>query len=491
MLNEQSQLLLRVLTGPNAGAEALLASGITVLGTAEASDLVLADPAVAAAHVRILVEGDTATLQIEDEPVRIGGEIVAKRTVQLADHQVFRLGESSCAIGRMNEDWPKFAAADLLTDVIAPPAAEGDETAPPTEGEAVQGEDSEDAGAASEPASLAIGPAVVLWLRRRRNLAMLGAVSLAILLLAGAGLYAAVVAGGSADAELHEGPDPGSVLKEKLAELRLEDRIGIEELPNGQFLLTGHVLSSTELAALRGSLRELDVPHLLRVVALDRQKIAAETLVSQIGGNLSVAVDEEKGRLILSGFLPSEELAELLMASLSKEIPGLGPVETRIDTIESVLAEARERLARDGLEGTISARAEGQKIRFLGEASDSARASLAAIVEELSGSWGRFVTFADESRDLRRQAVVPARQIVEKPVEERRRGPAKPAAKEPTRELHFTVIVAGENALVRDSRGRRYQIGDELPDGYTITEINAKRVVATRDGKTRTYSHRR
>lgn len=490
MLNEQSQLLLRVLTGPNAGAEALLASGTTVLGTAETSDLVLADPAVAAAHVRILVDGDTATLQIEDEPVRIADKVATGQTIQLADYQVFRLGGSSCAIGRRNEDWPKFAAADLLADAIVPPAAEGDETATPIEGDVLQGEGPGEAGAASEPASIAIGPAVVLWLHRRQRLAILGAASLAILLLAGAGLYAAVVAGGSADADLREGADPGSVLKEKLAELQLEDRVAVEELPNGQFLLKGYVLSSAELAALRGSLRELDVPHLLRVAALDRQKIAAETLVSQIGGNLSVSVDEEKGRLILSGFLPSEELVDLLMASLGKEIPGLGPVETRIDTIESVLAEVRTRLARDGLEGTISARAEGQKIRFLGEASDSARASLAAILEELSGSWGRFVTFADESRGLRRPAV-PARQVVEKPVEEGRRKPAKPAAKEPTRVLHFTVIVAGENALVRDSQGRRYRIGDELPDGYTITEINARRVVATRDGKTRTYSHRR
>ena len=162
MLNEQSQLLLRVLTGPNAGAEALLASGTTVLGTAETSDLVLADPAVAAAHVRILVDGDAATLQIEDEPVRIADKTVTEQTIQLADYQVFRLGGSSCAIGRTNEDWPKFAAADLLTDVIAPPAAEGDETATPIEGDVLQGEGPGEAGAASEPASIAIGPAVVL-----------------------------------------------------------------------------------------------------------------------------------------------------------------------------------------------------------------------------------------------------------------------------------------------------------------------------------------
>ena len=212
-----------------------------------------------------------------------------------------------------------------------------------------------------------------------------------------------------------------------------------------------------------------------------------------MGGSLSVALDEEKGVLVLSGFLPTQELVDLLVASLEREIPGLRPLDARIDTVATVLAGARARLERDGLEDKISVSADDLKVRFQGRASDTARRSLEVIVRELSASWGRFIVFSDDTRG-------PAGQVATVPptvsdVESQRPQAAVPAPvsapRGPSVALDFTVIVAGENAMARDSLGRRYQVGDKLPNGYLITEIDAEGVTATRNGKTKTYSHRR
>ena len=497
MLNEQPQLLLRVLTGPNAGAEALLASGATVLGNAETSDLVLADPAIVAAHVSILVEGERAVLQVEGEPVWIGGAFVTEQTVELADYQVFRLGGSSCAIGRHGDDWPDFDPADLFADTFAPPAAppaaRREDDATGADGRPGTTETVTAADPGPETSSVPAAPAVPLWVHLWRKPAVLGAASFLCLLLAGAGLYAALVAGGAAESGADGAATAGALIRQKLTELRLEDRITIEETPSGQVVLTGYVSSSAELSLLRNSLRNLDVTPVLRVAALDRQKIAAETLISRMGGSLSVALDEEKGVLVLSGFLPTQELVDLLVASLEREIPGLRPLDARIDTVATVLAEARARLERDGLEDKISVSADDLKVRFQGRASDTARRSLEVIVRELSASWGRVIVFSDDTRG-------PAGQVATVPptvsdVESQRPQAAVPAPvsapRGPSVALDFTVIVAGENAMARDSLGRRYQVGDKLPNGYLITEIDAEGVTATRNGKTKTYSHRR
>ena len=64
--------LLHVLSGANQGAEAPLDDGAWIIGTGATADLTFAEPALAEAHVRIVVAGGDCRIMAagEKEPVR-------------------------------------------------------------------------------------------------------------------------------------------------------------------------------------------------------------------------------------------------------------------------------------------------------------------------------------------------------------------------------------------------------------------------------------
>ena len=70
---DSQRLILKVLAGPNAGAEAVVARRTSV-GSGEAADIVLADPGLAAAHFTLLIQGASISVEVGDSPVFIKNE---------------------------------------------------------------------------------------------------------------------------------------------------------------------------------------------------------------------------------------------------------------------------------------------------------------------------------------------------------------------------------------------------------------------------------
>ncbi|RUW20436.1 EscD/YscD/HrpQ family type III secretion system inner membrane ring protein, partial [Mesorhizobium sp. M1A.F.Ca.IN.020.06.1.1] len=56
MAGDNANLILRVLSGPNQGAETSLEEGVWLIGASDTADLTFADPELADTHLRIAVE---------------------------------------------------------------------------------------------------------------------------------------------------------------------------------------------------------------------------------------------------------------------------------------------------------------------------------------------------------------------------------------------------------------------------------------------------
>ena len=95
---EMQRFILRVLTGPNAGAEALLGER-TVVGSGESDDLTIGDGALAAGHFTIQVKGETLVLVVGDTPLTVKAEAKGKGAYQIAPFDLIKFGSTCCAIG--------------------------------------------------------------------------------------------------------------------------------------------------------------------------------------------------------------------------------------------------------------------------------------------------------------------------------------------------------------------------------------------------------
>ena len=73
---EMQRFILRVLTGPNAGAEALLGERTTI-GSAETDDITIGDGALAPGHFTIEVTGGAINVVVGDSPLALKDPIRA------------------------------------------------------------------------------------------------------------------------------------------------------------------------------------------------------------------------------------------------------------------------------------------------------------------------------------------------------------------------------------------------------------------------------
>ncbi|MBQ3810953.1 MAG: hypothetical protein II839_09075 [Kiritimatiellae bacterium] len=131
------KFLLKIVQGPNAGAEIALVEGVRVtLGSADSCDIVLADPTLAAEACAIEASADSVTLSVpgsEPEP--------------LAPLQVRSFGSTALAVGPADSPWGPLVWAAPSSAEAAEGAGEAarPESAPPKEADSAAPESTKSA----------------------------------------------------------------------------------------------------------------------------------------------------------------------------------------------------------------------------------------------------------------------------------------------------------------------------------------------------------
>ena len=109
---------MKVLSGPNKGGNVLLPeSGEFLIGTDDACDLVLCDPAVAARHAQLSLDGEIRLKPVEGA-IRAGEHPLPADGVVVEDFQVYVLGDTWLCLGPAEGNWPT-----VLPEGFSMPAA--------------------------------------------------------------------------------------------------------------------------------------------------------------------------------------------------------------------------------------------------------------------------------------------------------------------------------------------------------------------------------
>lgn len=451
------RMILRILTGPNAGAEATLAQR-TVVGSSEAADIVIGDPALAPEHFTIVVDGDSLGIIVGESPVEIAHEARSNGTFRLASFDIIKFGATCCAIGPEGVGWPAFGTADLLP---APPPPQPEASAPEPASQPIV----EAKLAAPVVAARSTAPAPARS-SSRSGIAQATAVVVLLMLAALAGGY--------------------FVLKPSNSEASSESRLsaqgivdslqatGVKISPHGHGLVAeGFVVTNEQQRRLRQALLDAGLGVRYRVVSLEQQVAAVRTIVSTAGALITVEADPKDGTIVLEGFLPENSHGEALRRILQRDIPELRPLSMKLASLATVAEETRKELASAGLK-TARVDVDGTTVRISGAEQDPGRAVVRGIVDKLNTRWSGKAKIEDATTLVAAPAPVPIQPQV--------------TVRNATPPDKFTVIVAGRDSFVRDSNGRRYTVGDKLANGEVIEEIRVEELVTSRDGIKRRYS---
>jgi type III secretion system YscD/HrpQ family protein len=439
------RFILKVLTGPNAGAEAVLGERTTI-GSAESDDITIGDGALAPGHFTIEVKGGTLNLVVGDSPLTLKDESRTNGTYPVRPFDLIKFGSTCCAIGPEGTAWPAFAPADLLPPV--PPAA------PPVEAEAPAETPPADQ---AESAPLA-APVVTRRPRPRWTGWAAGAVAVVLLLVAGVIWIESGESEATTQAGHQTAQDIIAAQGAKGVTIRTDGRQGL--------IAEGFVVTTDQQRRLRQALQDAGLAVKNKVVSLEQQVSAARTIANAAGAKLSVEGDAESGKIIVDGFVPEAAQLEALVRNLHRDIADLRPLETRVVTPETVRSEVADRLHAAGLDGQTTVALSGNVVRIRGSLGEDGRKTVARIADELNGRW-QGMARVDNATTGAAAPVPLATSVTVK---------ASPAP------AKFVIVVGGKDGFVRDDAGRRYGIGDRLANGEVIEEIRVEEIITSRDG---------
>ena len=439
------RFILRVLTGPNAGAEALLGER-TVVGSAESDDITIGDGALAAGHFTIQVKNGALILVVGDTPLTIKAEAKGKGAYQIAPFDLIKFGTTCCAIGPEGAAWPAYDPSDLLPPV---PAAAAPAIVP-------------DAAESPAPEQPADPPTQVKTRPPKRRLPLPWiAAAAAVVLVLGLGVFWI---------EQQENEATTQASRQTAQEIvTAQGAKGVTVRTDGPhgLIAEGFVVTTEQQRRLRQALQEAGLAVKYRVASLEQQVSAARTIVAASGARLSVEGDPESGKIVLDGFLPEASQVDTIVRGLRRDIADLRPLETRIVTPETVRSQVVDRLRAAGLDGSTNVEVAGNVVRIRGSLPEDGRKAAARVADELNDRWQGAVKVENATIAVGSAPVPITGGVVVK------------ASPPPSK---FIIIVGGKDGFVRDEAGRRYGIGDKLANGEVIEEIRVEEVITSRDG---------
>jgi len=135
MNGQERRILLKLLSGPNAGAEMELRPGDWMLGSDEESDLVLLDAGIRAQHLLLHISPEGAlTLTPKGGLVMVNGTPLPGEGLALPPFTLFTVGGAHICWGPSDASWPDLTPPPLVFQAEEKHAAlDGETQAPPPE----------------------------------------------------------------------------------------------------------------------------------------------------------------------------------------------------------------------------------------------------------------------------------------------------------------------------------------------------------------------
>ncbi|HLO78025.1 MAG TPA: type III secretion system inner membrane ring subunit SctD [Magnetospirillum sp.] len=459
----EKQFEIKVLSGVQAGAKAILHASRVVVGSADDCDIVLAADDVLAHHAAISLSDSGAKITgLEGEVFRADGTLVSGDE-PLAPHEPIGLGGMMLAIGAVGTPWPRI---DLSTFGRRPVAAEGPTnatTANTTTANATTAND----GPMARPLSAAGQRMPVAGREKSGGLIRLASVGrvgdglgrttlypLIALLVVGIGFIGFTWFGEQSPAEAAAGtPTETARVAEALRKVGLDGTVEIRPLRDGAVLLNGYVELSSQKRTLTEGIIVPGVEIFSRIWAQEELVKAAQQRLSELAPGLTVT-PVAPGVIAVGGYLATPERRGRIVSTIREDVPGLREVIDRIVTVNDAARTIKSAVAESSLNGKVRVEVADGMIVARGSVNNEGMAAWNAVVASVLRDNGQTIPIrAEFVPDLS--------------------------------ELPFTIrgIVSGPIRYVVTDNGRRVAEGGQLGGGFSVASVGDGEVTIVGQGQ--------
>ena len=324
------QWLIKIITGPHAGAAIPSGEGCYRIGSDDVCDLILSDPDIAAQHLELIIDEDGIRIcSLDEASVRLDGKLISSESVDVEIFQVISIGSTHFAVGPAELCPDHFPIPELIEE--KPDEADDEEEAEPEEENTM------------EPQQARGGKQ-----RLVTYAAMILVLSGAALMLSGAGNFLK-----SSKADLPPEKTVSQQVEEMLAEIEMTHLTLIEN-PRGGRVLKGYVENRSRKRLLEDrlsmlSLRDVVGPDLK---ITDLMMHSCNDILGQFGLALDVVINTE-GALTISGFAEEEEAWGKARTTIERDVPGIEKLNSGVITAtqleRSLLSSLGETMPDHGL----------------------------------------------------------------------------------------------------------------------------------------------
>jgi type III secretion system YscD/HrpQ family protein len=322
--NSNGQLttwLIKILTGPHQGAELQSPPGRLLIGSDEASDIVIADKLVSPQHAALDLGSKELTIEPLGGRVYCNGKRIQNKSAKVPVLSFLTLGGSTLVAGLATQDWPLFSPADIPTLEPDPePVAEEKPATTETESPATP--------AAEKKIDPASTPPPKAKTRSPRYWRALFGIFVGLFLL----LVWAVLAW-YYRFDFSDHPDVVSLSpKEKVTtiiqKIGLSNQVQLENAGDG-LIVKGYVDTDDELNALSAGLRDDVSGVIVRVWSRQHMEATTRSLLQQQGLDLAVGTSPD-GQIRISGYVDSPEAWVKAKEIILKEVPGIKGIDDHV-----------------------------------------------------------------------------------------------------------------------------------------------------------------
>ncbi|WP_257282266.1 type III secretion system inner membrane ring subunit SctD [Endozoicomonas sp. ISHI1] len=233
-----------------------------------------------------------------------------------------------------------------------------------------------------------------------------------------------------------------------------QKNIKLKELPDQSVLISGYTLTMSDKQMIQRELREKGIPFSSQLVVMSELRANADALLKNQGHkSLSLELDNSPGSLVMTGYAPSSEELQKIIANLKQEVHGLVSIVDQVENQAGRLNTLKSMLREKGLSPRIHLIQKPNQITLEGHLLDDEQVyNLNDVVTRFRKQYGN----QPQLRLATKTAGAPARVVST---------PLAPS-------LKIRSVSMGRVPFVTMDDGAKYLIGAKLANGYIIEDIN-------------------
>ena len=457
-MDKENGWILKILTGPHVGSEAILSSGVYLLGRDEHCDIILHDTSLEEQHFQIIINEDKVSLGIlsKDRPCYLDGEKIDSDSIEIKPYQVVSTGTLFFALGHAREAWPPI---ELLG------AGRNFKQAEDKVIEETPEDDNPQPSSSSSPS-----PIPAAWQQLWRSDRPANRIYLSVgIALIGIGLSLLFVVFTTAEI-------PGENLETQTVEInQIIEEYVIDAKVNtvyrdGQEMLyiQGYTDTDERRAAFMEALGKAKITAQTQLYSAQRIKLATSVILGQILNPQTDKVEVSSvpgspGKVGLSGYVEKSEVWERALGVIKDDVQGLQGYDNQVRTMDDAMYELNQMLAAQELSDKVSLNVDKNTIYLVWQTlSNHEQQQLKTLVENFRKKFDNQPPLADIDQ-----------------------GKSEINKFDPN--INLQSVSFGEAVYLETQDGKRYTIGAILGDSYTIKEINREFILLSKDGELGRY----